>query len=248
MTAKQAALNLVFFPVFVLGTLVLIPALAVIVLCQAPFLSRRARLRLLRRTISWYGDVVVSLPAPGVPVRSREHAPIPPRPCLFISNHQAVNDPFLHGEVAARVHFCVQPLAVPSPRSIGFFAQLAGYLDIESMSVADFLAAAGQLFREGVSIISFPEGTGTKTGAIGPFHTMLFRVAVEERVPIVPICIQGNDRVFPRGKQLSSGPGGRASAAGARMGRLPWVDPHPDCNKVRSLIVKQASESNPVTK
>lgn len=50
----------------------------------------------------------------------------------------------------------------------------------------------------GRSLFVFPEGTRSKTGELGPFKNGFFRVAVESRVPVVPIGIQGTNKILPK--------------------------------------------------
>ena len=84
----------------------------------------------------------------------------------------------------------------------GWVAHLGGYLNISNMTSEEFFSRAGQLLREGVAVAAFPEGTRSKGLEMGPFHGTVFRLALQERVPIVPVCISGNERIPPRGTML----------------------------------------------
>jgi len=55
------------------------------------------------------------------------------------------------------------------------------------------------LIGQGVSIAAFPEGTRSRTGAVGNFYGAIFRTALETGAPIVPVCITGNESVPPIG-------------------------------------------------
>ncbi|MBN2301012.1 MAG: 1-acyl-sn-glycerol-3-phosphate acyltransferase, partial [Lentisphaerae bacterium] len=48
-------------------------------------------------------------------------------------------------------------------------------------------------YREGVSVISFPEGTRSGGKEMGPFHSSIFRFAIQTHAIIVPICMSGNE-------------------------------------------------------
>lgn len=89
-------------------------------------------------------------------------------------------------------------------------------------------------------MIAFPEGTRTRTMEVGPFHGTLFRLALETRAPILPLCILGSERVPPRGTMvLNPGP--------VVLRSLPPVtwDEYKDLtafqlkNKVRELIARE---------
>ena len=51
-------------------------------------------------------------------------------------------------------------------------------------------------------IIIFPEGTRTKTGALGEFKKMFAILSKEINVPVVPVAIQGAYNALPMGKKI----------------------------------------------
>jgi len=61
------------------------------------------------------------------------------------------------------------------------------------------LEKASKLLREGVSIVVFPEGTRSRDKSVGQFHSAIFRVALETKMPIVPLCITGSELIPPVG-------------------------------------------------
>ncbi len=52
------------------------------------------------------------------------------------------------------------------------------------------------------TLLFYPEGTRTKTGEIGDFRLGAFRMAVEYKLPIQPVVIDGLDQVFPPGSVI----------------------------------------------
>lgn len=65
----------------------------------------------------------------------------------------------------------------------------------------------GELAEEGWSILIFPEGERTLTGEIGRFYPGIGMIASRLRLPVVPIRLQGVERVLPRaGKWPHPGP------------------------------------------
>jgi len=81
----------------------------------------------------------------------------------------------------------------------GFFARLAGYLNVKQMTIESFLAQGKELLAQGVAIVGFPEGTRSINLKMGPFHGALFRLALASKVPIVPVCLSGTERTPPKG-------------------------------------------------
>lgn len=56
--------------------------------------------------------------------------------------------------------------------------------------------------KNGHSLVLFPEGTRSKGGPVGEFKTGGFRVAMDGKVPIVPIAISGTADVFEKNNRL----------------------------------------------
>jgi 1-acyl-sn-glycerol-3-phosphate acyltransferase len=162
-------------------------------------------MRRLRRVIVWYGTVVIRiLPYPLVRVQYKYYARNEGEgPFIFVSNHRSFSDGFL----MAYPCFSVEgiqvvnkwPFRIPI---LGFVAKIAGYLSVREMPFEDFKAVTTKLLREGVSIVVFPEGTRSRDMAVGQFHGAIFRVALETRKPIIPVCISGNEKIPPVGSAL----------------------------------------------
>ena len=68
------------------------------------------------------------------------------------------------------------------------------------------------------TLLFYPEGTRTKTGAIGDFHLGAFRMAVEYKLPIQPVVIDGLDQVFPPGSVI-------VQTQGKYLVRVRYLDP-----------------------
>jgi 1-acyl-sn-glycerol-3-phosphate acyltransferase len=45
---------------------------------------------------------------------------------------------------------------------------------------------------DGVSVMMFPEGSRTKTGKLGRFHKGAYQIAIDLKLPIVPLTINGS--------------------------------------------------------
>ena len=57
--------------------------------------------------------------------------------------------------------------------------------------------SAVQWLQNGVNLVTFPEGTRSKTGRMGSFKKGAFKMAQKCGAPIVPISIQYADKVQP---------------------------------------------------
>ena len=196
--------NLFFYVLLVLFSLVYIPVLTLLLVFQAPFVSRRCRHRMLRRAICGYGwGIIHVLSWPFVRVRAEGYRPPSDAGAhVIVCNHRSASDPFLMaglpvGEFVQVVNRWPMHLPV-----WGIVARVAGYLSIKEMPVNEFLDRAARLAREGVSIVAFPEGTRASGYEMGAFHGTVFRLCLQERVPILPVCISGNERTPPRGSRM----------------------------------------------
>jgi long-chain acyl-CoA synthetase len=61
---------------------------------------------------------------------------------------------------------------------------------------------AGELTSEGWCIVIFPEGKISVTGEIGPFQSGVGLLASRLDVPVVPVRLEGLNRVLPRGSKF----------------------------------------------
>jgi len=61
------------------------------------------------------------------------------------------------------------------------------------------LKRAGDQVRRGAVVLAYAEGTRSTTGAIMPFKKGPFMLAVQAQVPVVPLAIEGADKVLPAG-------------------------------------------------
>lgn len=197
---KRLWLNLQFYTLFFTFSAIAIPALSLLVAFMSLFISHRRAMRRFRRALSWYGWVIDRiLPYPLVRI-VYERAPEERLsvPCIYVCNHRSASDPFLMGLLSGEIVQIanIWPFRLPV---LGFFARRAGYLSVNEMPVEEFYAKAGRLLADGVSLVAFPEGTRAAAGRVGPFYSAVFRLAMQCRTPIVPLCINGNARIPPRG-------------------------------------------------
>jgi len=194
-------LNLMFYALFFIVVVALVPVLALIGLAKAPFLSHRQNMKSLRMLIRAYGRSMLYLGWPFIRVRVEKEAGDPPKACIYVSNHRATSDGFLMGMLDCEGVQVVNlwPFKVPV---LGFFARMAGYLSIHEIPLEEFMCRSSKLLSQGVSVISFPEGTRAGSRKMGPFHSALFRLALQTGAPIVPICISGSENKPQKGSAV----------------------------------------------
>ena len=61
---------------------------------------------------------------------------------------------------------------------------------------------AKTLFRNGWSLMVYPQGTRAKKDNFLPFKSGAFHIALENNIPILPVVIAGTGDIWPRGKKF----------------------------------------------
>jgi 1-acyl-sn-glycerol-3-phosphate acyltransferase len=123
------------------------------------------------------------------------------RNTLIVSNHTSHLDaPALF--LALRVPFVA--LAKREVFSIPLFSTVllrAGFIPIQRGDRTEAAGAVARMtaaLRQGASVLVFPEGTRSATGALGPFKKGGFLAAVGAGSRIVPVAVHGTLSLMPR--------------------------------------------------
>ncbi|MFP4027646.1 MAG: lysophospholipid acyltransferase family protein [Candidatus Brocadiia bacterium] len=194
--------NLVFWPLFLAASAIYIPVATLIIAPIGLLAPRRFAMHRLRRTITWYGRLVIWCAWPFVRVKYKDLKPEEKDGSyIFICNHRSSSDPFL---MACLPFECVQivndwPLELPI---LGWLARLAGYIDIMNTSIEEFYEHGSRLLNQGACICSFPEGTRSGSQQMGPFTSSVFRLAIRNHATLVPLAITGNENIPHKGSWI----------------------------------------------
>ena len=127
------------------------------------------------------------------------------RAVLFLSNHQGAFDiPAIQSVLP--VHFLwVAKKSLFKVPVVGWSMSLTGYISIDRDNPAEAVKSmeeASERMGEGISVVIFPEGTRSETGALLPFKRGAFMLAKKSGVPIVPVAVQGTNRIKKKGSFL----------------------------------------------
>lgn len=123
---------------------------------------------------------------------------------LVLSNHLSQLDPPLLGGVFPR------PLRYLAKKELFFFplgvlCRMYGAFPIDREGADhDALEKVKHLVAAGEGVVLFPEGTRSRDGRLAPFRGGAIRLACAlasgaSAAPIVPVGIDGSDRILPRG-------------------------------------------------
>jgi len=122
------------------------------------------------------------------------------RPYVFAMNHQSALDiPAAIAALPVNLRFMAKHTLAYVP-FLGWYMSLTGMVAVNRTSPTHAVASlrrAGERIRAGANILVFPEGTRSRDGRIHAFKRGAVAVALEARVPIIPLAIEGTGAVQP---------------------------------------------------
>jgi len=139
-------------------------------------------------------------------------------PLVLVSNHKSFADLFICGMLPrANTVILVKswPFRLPV---LGWFMCLARYINVERLSFEEVANEVRSLAARGVSCLWFAEGRRSRDGRMQPLRSGAFRIAAENELLVLPVCITGTD-------QITRPPGKLLKPTRIRMELLSPVDP-----------------------
>ncbi len=191
-----------------------------------PAWNRSFLARFIRRLnfYTWILPVTWSLTWPRV--EGLEHVKEVAGPVVFAANHQSHLDTpaifaALPGPWRYRLSPAMQKEFFEAHFNPGKYGRLAWFTNSLNYYLAALLFQAfplprreagtrqtlryiGELVSEGCSILIYPEGIRSKSGKIEPFQPGVGMIASRLHVPVIPVRIEGADRVMGVGQWLPS--------------------------------------------
>lgn len=130
-------------------------------------------------------------------------------PQIFVANHSGLHDIL---SLAAHLPLQFRWIAKKSLFRVpfmGWHMRRSGYIPIDRENpreAAKSIIVAAKEIQGGINAIAFPEGTRSRTGDLGKFHSGAFSLALRTGVPLVPITLDGSYRVIvPKTLQVNPG-------------------------------------------
>lgn len=83
---------------------------------------------------------------------------------------------------------------------MGLACEKIGHIIVDRSNTEAALAAinaAKKNITQGTSVIFFPEGTRSRNGRLGAFKKGAFRLALDLRLPVLPVTISGTKTILP---------------------------------------------------
>jgi 1-acyl-sn-glycerol-3-phosphate acyltransferase len=133
-------------------------------------------------------------------VSGREHIP-PTGGVLLVANHTSYADPPIAGPTCPRpVNFMAKADLFRIPVLAGFIRRTHAFPVNRGGADQHALRHAVRLLKNGEVLLIFPEGTRSPDGRLQPFEAGAAFIALASEAQVIPMAIDGADRMLPRGK------------------------------------------------
>ena len=150
---------------------------------------------------SVWGDLAASAAGIDLRVEGQEHL-WSDRPAVFIFNHQSGLELVLMLKLLRRDFTGIAKQELRQNPIFGPLFRAAGVVFVDRSNTAKAIQALGpavEALRHGRSLIIAPEGTRSKTAAVGRFKKGAFRLAMDAGVPVVPVVFRNVLDALPKG-------------------------------------------------
>lgn len=122
---------------------------------------------------------------------------------VFVSNHQSMFDVWLiYGWLPVIFKWLMKAELRKVP-FVGIACKAAGHIFVDRKNPKAAMESMENIkkqLKDGVCTVIFPEGTRTKDGQVGRFKRGAFQIALDLKLPIIPISLSGCYDVLPKGK------------------------------------------------
>lgn len=195
---KQSIQSIVIWVVGISLTILLFFVMAFVSMMLFPFDRKR---KITHAQCFWWTDAVTALnPYWDVKVEGLDNIDHS-KAYVAVSNHQSLADIVLMYKTRMQFKWVAKESLFKVP-VLGWNMLLAKHIRLkrgEFSSIKKVYREASGWLRRGVSVVFFPEGTRSNDLEVGEFQNGAFKLAIKEKVPVLPILIQGTRDAIPKG-------------------------------------------------
>jgi 1-acyl-sn-glycerol-3-phosphate acyltransferase len=195
---KQSIQSVAIWAVGIVTIVVLFFVMAFLSIILYPFDRKR---KIVHAQCFWWTDAVTALnPYWDVKVAGLENLDYQ-KTYVVVSNHQSLADIVLMYKTRMQFKWVAKESLFKIP-ILGWNMLLARHIQLRRgnfSSIKRVYKEAGEWLRKNVSVVFFPEGTRSDSEGLGDFQNGAFKLAIKEKVPILPILIQGTKNAIPKG-------------------------------------------------
>ena len=149
----------------------------------------------------WWSDILVRFnPFWKISVSGLENIDKKKR-YVMVANHQSLADIIVLYQIKTQFKWVAKESLFRIP-VLGWCMSLAKHIKLERgdfSSIKKIYREAAEWLRQDMSVLFFPEGTRSETGEIGEFQNGAFKLAIKEKVPVLPILVAGTRNAIPKG-------------------------------------------------
>lgn len=128
----------------------------------------------------------------------------PSRTYVIVANHRSLADIVVAYKSKMQFKWVAKESLFRVP-FIGWNMYLAKHIKLERgsfSSIKKVYRQAAVWLRSGMSVLFFPEGTRSETDEMRDFQNGAFKLAIKEKVPVLPMLIQGSGDAIPKGSWI----------------------------------------------
>ncbi|MFZ9520109.1 MAG: 1-acylglycerol-3-phosphate O-acyltransferase [Silvanigrellaceae bacterium] len=191
---------------FVISLLTITFATLVIVCSPLAMIFDKRRNTLHKIATGWAKSIAISNPWWKFNVDGRENLPAESVPVVYVANHQSQADIISVFMISRQFRWLAKDSLFKVP-FLGWAMAAAGYVPVkrgDRRSHSACMRKSLEHLSDGTSMLFFPEGTRSPDGRLLPFKSGAFKLAMEAKVPVVPLTLQGASELLPKGSMIPS--------------------------------------------
>ena len=137
----------------------------------------------------------------GVQIERRGELPPAADTCVFVVNHASFYDvPIMFAALPRQLRLMAKAALGRVP-FIGWHLMRGGHVLVNRTNPgAGIFKRMQRMARAGAHLMVFPEGGRSDDGEVQKFKAGIFLLAIENKLPVVPITLDGSRLVMPKGR------------------------------------------------
>ena len=120
---------------------------------------------------------------------------------VIVANHQSIADIIVLYKIRMQFKWVAKEGILKVP-FLGWCLYLGKHIRLSRRnfgSIRTVYRKAAEWLRGGMSVAFFPEGTRSNTDEMNSFQNGAFKLAIKEKIPILPVAISGTREAIPKG-------------------------------------------------
>ncbi|MFO1425565.1 MAG: 1-acylglycerol-3-phosphate O-acyltransferase [Steroidobacteraceae bacterium] len=168
------------------------------------WLRNRSMRKAASRTFQTWAELALVMSGIEMNVTGRQYLWMH-RPAIFVFNHQSLLDGFILPALIQGQFTVMGKKEAGDVPLIGQTVQAAGFILFDRddpQKAREAANRAAEMVRDGSSLLISPEGTRSHGNKLQRFKKGAFHIALQTRVPIVPVVIRNATELWPRGSNF----------------------------------------------